>query len=196
MARARSVFSSATACSPPSSCPTTLSWPCLEHLLSGMLWSLLQLLWVQIMLEDNQGVLAGKVSLVVFFLESLRRCQRDPAGADGMSPLSCHPSVFAPRCSRLECAPTEPSLALLCMFLAETWRSLRVVFLKKMLRNIVSSNLSIHFHCHLQTCFEDKSGIYPGRINGRAILCPGHNTLLFELPRQCLLSCFQVAGAV
>lgn len=79
-----------------------------------------------------------------------------------MSPLSCHPSVFAPHGSRLECAPTEPSLALLCMFLAETRRSLRAVFLKKTLRNIVSSNLSIHFHCHLQTCFccwEDKSGM-------------------------------------
>lgn len=93
---------------------------------------------------------AGGLSLVMVFLESHRRWQRDPAGADGMSPLACHPSVFAPHCSRPEHAPT--SLALLCMFLAETWRSLRVVFLKKMLRNIVSSNLSIHFLCHLQTC--------------------------------------------
>lgn len=62
--------------------------------------------------------------------------------------MGCHsglPSIFSLHCSRLERAPTEPSLALLCMFLAEIWRSLRMVFLKKMLRNIVSRNLSITF---------------------------------------------------
>lgn len=78
-----------------------------------------------------------------------------------MSPLACHPSVTAPRCSSPERAPAEPSLAPLCMFLAGTWRSLRVVFPKKMFLNIVSSSLSIHFHCHLHTCLcwlEDKSG--------------------------------------
>lgn len=44
---------------------------------------------------------------------------------------ACHPSVFAPRCSRLEHALPEHSLALLCMFLAETWRSLESGVSKK-----------------------------------------------------------------
>lgn len=39
--------------------PTTLSWPDLEHPLSGMLGFLLRLFWVWIMLEDNQRALVG-----------------------------------------------------------------------------------------------------------------------------------------
>lgn len=132
----KAMLSSAKVCSSPRSCPTTLSCPSLEHLLNGMLWS-------QLMVEDN---CSGWLSLAVVFLETLRRCQRGPAEADGLSPLlAIHlPLLLAAAHSSMR------SLNILWLSYACSWQRpgdpWRVVFLKKMLRNIVSSNLNTSFH--------------------------------------------------
>lgn len=80
------------------------------------------------------------------FHKSLGRCQRGPAEADGLSPLlAIHLFLLLAATDLSVC-----SLNILWLSYACSWQRpsdpWRVVFLKKMLRNIVSSDLSTSFH--------------------------------------------------
>lgn len=92
----------------PRNCSATLSCPSLEHLLHGMLCS-------QVMLEDNHHSAALAGCLCSWFFLEVPEVLQERVGCHHL----CSPSISL----RSRVLP-EHSLALLCLFLAATWRSL------------------------------------------------------------------------